>query len=74
MKNEKLELLKLKMKLLIIKKKKNNEHFKLVDSPDYGGKTHANASYEKYIKYLGEYECLLEEIAAIEKNSSKKTK
>lgn len=68
MKN-KLELLKLKLQLKYAQSQKRKEWFKLQDSPDRGGYTHSDASYDRYHEWKSRCSSLEKEI---EENSSKK--
>lgn len=72
MENEKKEnLLMLKMKLYFYRRKYNNECFKLNDSPDRGGYTHADASQERVLYYKGLVEATEAKIAELEQQKSK---
>ena len=59
-----LEKMKLKIELYFAKKKMDREHFKLVDSPDYGGRTHHDADPIKYEKARRKYESFRDRVKA----------
>ena len=71
----KIEKMKLKIELYFAKRKMNREHFKLVDSPDYGGRTHYDADEIKYIMARRKYESLQKRLESFDdKNSTPDSK